>query len=77
MLDVTEKMKIEEVQSTSKKLRVAIHAHIKGFDLEPIGRGRAEVREAAGPVVDMIRQKKRMRQHCTFMLAERKKRKLD
>ena len=54
LLNVTEKMKREEVQSTSKKLRVAIHAHIKGFDLELVGRGQAEVREAAGLVVDII-----------------------
>jgi RuvB-like protein 1 (pontin 52) len=29
-----EKMKIEEVQSTTKKQRVATHTHIKGLGLE-------------------------------------------
>lgn len=29
-----DKMKIEEVQSTSKKQRVATHTHIKGLGLE-------------------------------------------
>ncbi|KAK6153347.1 hypothetical protein DH2020_012986 [Rehmannia glutinosa] len=45
-------MKIEEVQSTTKKQRIATHTHIKGLGLE------ASAREAAGLVVDMIRQKK-------------------
>ncbi|WCJ41870.1 RuvB-like helicase 1 [Euphorbia peplus] len=62
-----EKMKIEEVQSTAKKQRVATHTHIKGLGLEPSGRaiplaagfvGQMEAREASGLVVDMIRQKK-------------------
>ncbi|KAK6130926.1 hypothetical protein DH2020_035328 [Rehmannia glutinosa] len=45
-------MKIEEVQSTTKKQRIATHTHIKGLGLE------ASAREASGLVVDMIRQKK-------------------
>ncbi|CDP07117.1 unnamed protein product [Coffea canephora] len=60
-------MKIEEVQSTTKKQRIATHTHIKGLGLEPNGKampwaagfvGQAAAREAAGLVVDMIRQKK-------------------
>ncbi|KAM7272290.1 hypothetical protein ACFE04_026953 [Oxalis oulophora] len=60
-------MKIEEVQSTAKKQRVATHTHIKGLGLEPNGMpipmaagfvGQLEGREASGLVVDMIRQKK-------------------
>ncbi|CAI8599392.1 unnamed protein product [Vicia faba] len=62
-----EKMKIEEVQSTTKKQRVATHTHIKGLGLEVSGKplpfasgfvGQAEAREACGLAVDMIRQKK-------------------
>ncbi|KAJ0083647.1 hypothetical protein Patl1_30360 [Pistacia atlantica] len=62
-----DKMKIEEVQSTAKKQRVASHTHIKGLGLEPNGTaislaagfvGQVDAREAAGLVVDMIRQKK-------------------
>ncbi|KAG7017685.1 RuvB-like protein 1 [Cucurbita argyrosperma subsp. argyrosperma] len=62
-----DKMKIEEVQSTSKKQRVATHTHIKGLGLEASGKamplasgfvGQSEAREASGLVVDMIRQKK-------------------
>ncbi|WMV34626.1 hypothetical protein MTR67_028011 [Solanum verrucosum] len=60
-------MKIEEVQSTIKNQRIATHTHIKGLGLEPNGRplplaagfvGQAAAREAAGLVVDMIREKK-------------------
>ncbi|KAK4773613.1 hypothetical protein SAY87_028632 [Trapa incisa] len=60
-------MKIEEVQSTTKKQRIATHTHIKGLGLDASGNalplaagfvGHAEAREAAGLVVDMIRQKK-------------------
>ncbi|KAH1067035.1 hypothetical protein J1N35_032022 [Gossypium stocksii] len=62
-----DKMKIEEVQSTAKKQRIATHTHIKGLGLDATGNaiplaagfvGQAEAREAAGLVVDMIRQKK-------------------
>ncbi|KAK1559810.1 hypothetical protein Q3G72_018536 [Acer saccharum] len=62
-----DKMKIEEVQSTAKKQRIAAHTHIKGLGLEPNGTvmalatgfvGQAEAREASGLVVDMIWQKK-------------------
>ncbi|CAI0560619.1 unnamed protein product [Linum tenue] len=60
-------MKIEEVQSTAKKQRIATHTHIKGLGLEPSGKaiplasgfvGQTDAREASGLVVDMIRQKK-------------------
>ncbi|KAL3581022.1 hypothetical protein D5086_018857 [Populus alba] len=60
-------MNKEEVQSTTKKQRIATHTHIKGLGLEPSGRaidmaagfvGQKEAREAAGLVVDMIKQKK-------------------
>ncbi|KAG0553657.1 hypothetical protein M758_12G028500 [Ceratodon purpureus] len=60
-------MKIEEVQSTTKKQRVASHTHIKGLGLKEDGTaldvgagfvGQDQAREAAGLVVDMIRQKK-------------------
>ncbi|KAG8371334.1 hypothetical protein BUALT_Bualt13G0076900 [Buddleja alternifolia] len=61
------KMKIEEVQSTTKKQRIATHTHIRGLGLQPDGNaiplaagfvGQAAAREAGGLVVDMIRQKK-------------------
>ncbi|AQK68116.1 RuvB-like protein 1 [Zea mays] len=60
-------MRIEEVQSTSKKQRIATHTHIKGLGLDANGMsmplaagfvGQAAAREAAGLAVDMIRQKK-------------------
>ncbi|XP_022752533.1 ruvB-like protein 1 isoform X1 [Durio zibethinus] len=60
-------MKIEEVQSTAKKQRIATHTHIKGLGLDANGNaiplaagfvGQSEAREAGGLVVDMIRQKK-------------------
>ncbi|CAN1255651.1 RuvB-like protein 1 [Linum perenne] len=62
-----ERMKIEEVQSTAKKQRIATHTHIRGLGLEPSGKaiplaagfvGQIDAREASGLVVDMIRQKK-------------------
>ncbi|CAL9067069.1 unnamed protein product [Musa banksii] len=60
-------MRIEEVQSASKKQRIATHTHIKGLGLDVNGNaislsagfvGQMAAREAAGIVVDMIRQKK-------------------
>ncbi|GAB5037742.1 Hypothetical protein NocV09_10300010, partial [Nannochloropsis oceanica] len=58
-------MKIEEVQSTTKTQRVAVHTHIKGLGLEPgtgdaqpIGAGlvgQEKAREAAGIVVELIK----------------------
>ncbi|KAJ6803510.1 uncharacterized protein M6B38_291385 [Iris pallida] len=60
-------MRIEEVQSTTKKQRIATHTHIKGLGLDLNGAaipmssgfvGQVGAREAAGLVVDMIRQKK-------------------
>ncbi|PON65250.1 RuvB-like [Trema orientale] len=62
-----ENVRIEEVQSTTKKQRIATHTHIKGLGLEANGTavnwaagfvGQTQAREAAGLVVDMIRQKK-------------------
>jgi RuvB-like protein 1 (pontin 52) len=60
-------MKIDEVKSTTKAQRVAVHTHIKGLGLRPDGTaepinsglvGQVKAREAAGIVVDMIRTKK-------------------
>ncbi|KAJ3017358.1 UNVERIFIED_CONTAM: RuvB-like protein 1 [Siphonaria sp. JEL0065] len=60
-------MKIQEVTSTTKEQRVAVHSHIKGLGLnddgsaEPIAAGfvgQETAREAAGVVVDLIRSKK-------------------
>lgn len=60
-------MRIEEVQSTTKKQRIATHTHIKGLGLEEDGTavpmaagwvGQEQAREACGVVVDMIRGKK-------------------
>lgn len=60
-------MKIEEVQSTTKAARVAVHTHIKGLGLAedgaalPMGSGlvgQEKAREAAGLVVELIRSKK-------------------
>lgn len=60
-------MKIEEVQSTTKAARVAVHTHIKGLGLDAGGRalpvgsglvGQERAREAAGIVVDLIKSKK-------------------
>lgn len=60
-------MKIEEVQSTSKAQRVAVHTHVKGLGLNESGEARAlgaglvgqqRAREAAGLVVELIRSKK-------------------
>ncbi|PON78823.1 RuvB-like [Parasponia andersonii] len=62
-----ENVRIEEVQSSTKKQRIATHTHIKGLGLEANGTamnwaagfvGQTQAREAAGLVVDMIRQKK-------------------
>ncbi|GMF37561.1 unnamed protein product [Phytophthora fragariaefolia] len=60
-------MKIEEVQSTAKSQRIAVHTHVKGLGLEadgsalPIGAGlvgQEKAREAAGIVVELIKSKK-------------------
>jgi len=60
-------MKIEEVQSTTKVARVAVHTHIKGLGLDESGKafssgaglvGQERAREAAGLVVELIRAKK-------------------
>jgi len=60
-------MKIEEVRSTTRTQRVATHTHIKGLGLDDEGNalevqngmcGQQKAREAAGIVVDMIKNKK-------------------
>ncbi|KAL3790816.1 hypothetical protein HJC23_004717 [Cyclotella cryptica] len=61
-------MKIEEVQSTNKTVRVSAHTHIKGLGLDPatgaaapIGSGlvgQEKAREACGLIVDLIRSRK-------------------
>merc|ERR1712188_47250 len=60
-------MKIEEVKSTTKAQRVAVHTHIKGLGLDEEGNalqcaaglcGQEKAREAAGVVVEMIKSKK-------------------
>ena len=60
-------MKIEEVKSTTKTQRIASHTHIKGLGLDEDGTaqavagglcGQEKAREAAGVVVDMIKNKK-------------------
>jgi RuvB-like protein 1 (pontin 52) len=60
-------MKIEEVKSTTRAARVASHSHIKGLGLDETGAciavshgmcGQEKAREAAGVVVDMIKNKK-------------------
>merc|ERR1711959_92135 len=61
------KMKIEEVKSTTKAQRVAVHTHIKGLGLDEEGNavqcaaglcGQEKAREAAGVVTEMIKSKK-------------------
>ncbi|CAM9994871.1 unnamed protein product [Discosporangium mesarthrocarpum] len=60
-------MKIEEVQSTTKTQRVAVHTHVKGLGLDENGVaptigagmvGQEKAREAAGIVVELIKSKK-------------------
>lgn len=60
-------MKIEEVESTTKTQRIASHSHIKGLGLSPEGTsvdmvsglvGQSTAREAAGIILELIRQKK-------------------
>lgn len=60
-------MKIEEVQSTTKKARIAAHTHIKGLGLNEQGQalpfgaglvGQEKAREACGLVVELIKAKK-------------------
>merc|ERR1712153_191228 len=60
-------MKIEEVKSTTKAQRVAVHMHVKGLGLDEDGtaiqcaaglRGQEKAREAAGVVCGMIKSKK-------------------
>merc|ERR1712216_604358 len=60
-------MKIEEVKSTTKAQRVAVHTHVKGLGLDEEGNavqcasglcGQEKAREAAGVIVEMIKSKK-------------------
>ena len=60
-------LKIEEVRSTERLERIASHSHVKGLGLNEDGSakqigsglvGQERAREAAGIVVDMIKQKK-------------------
>lgn len=60
-------MKIEEVKSTTKTQRIAVHSHIKGLGLVEDGTaqqvaaglvGQNRAREAAGVVTELIRAKK-------------------
>jgi len=60
-------MKIEEVKSTTKAQRVAVHTHVKGLGLDDNGTalqcasglcGQEKAREAAGVIVEMIKSKK-------------------
>merc|ERR1711957_1036205 len=60
-------MKIEEVKSTTKTQRIVSHTHIKGLGLNETGDaiavaqglcGQEKAREAAGIVVEMIKNKK-------------------
>ena len=60
-------MKIEEVRSTTRTQRIASHTHVKGLGLDETGAainiqaglcGQTQAREAAGIVVDMIKNKK-------------------
>merc|ERR1712167_512777 len=63
----TRNMKIEEVKSTTKAQRVAVHTHVKGLGLDEEGNavqcaaglcGQEKAREAAGVVCEMIKSKK-------------------
>ncbi|GMH46844.1 hypothetical protein TrLO_g5465 [Triparma laevis f. longispina] len=60
-------VQIEEVQSTTKTARIAVHTHVKGLGLESNGTalpiaaglvGQEKAREACGVVVDLIKSKK-------------------
>jgi RuvB-like protein 1 (pontin 52) len=60
-------MKIEEVKSTNKGQRIAVHSHVKGLGLNAEGYvegtgsglvGQERAREASGLVVDLIKSKK-------------------
>ncbi|KAF8387138.1 ruvb-1, partial [Pristionchus pacificus] len=63
----TRMVNIEEVQSTARSQRVAAHSHVKGLGLHPESKealpkgagfiGQEEAREAAGAIVDLIKQK--------------------
>ncbi|KAF8383460.1 hypothetical protein PRIPAC_72602 [Pristionchus pacificus] len=63
----TRMVNIEEVQSTARSQRVAAHSHVKGLGLHPESKealpkgagfiGQEEAREAAGAIIDLIKQK--------------------
>ncbi len=57
----------EQVQSTKKTSRIAVHSHVKGLGLDEAGAalavggglvGQTDAREAVGVLVDLIRSKK-------------------
>jgi RuvB-like protein 1 (pontin 52) len=57
-------MKIEEVQSNAKTVRISSHSHVKGLGLDETGTavdqsgglvGQSDAREACGVIVEMIR----------------------
>ncbi len=57
-------MKIEEVESTTKTLRISSHSHITGLGLAPNGEalkvssglvGQENAREGAGIIVELIK----------------------
>ena len=61
------RMKIEEVQSTTKTRRIAAHSHVKGIGLDESGTalqvaaglvGQELGREACGVIVDLVKSKK-------------------
>ncbi len=61
------RMKIEEVKSTTKTLRIAAHSHVKGLGLDESGTalpvsaglvGQDLAREASGVIVDLVKCKK-------------------
>merc|ERR1711966_402467 len=65
--DPSANMKIEEVKSTTKAQRVAVHTHVKGLGLDENGNaiqcaaglvGQEKAREASGVIVEMIKSKK-------------------
>lgn len=60
-------MKIEEVQSNTKSIRISSHSHVKGLGLDEAGTavelsgglvGQQAAREGCGIIVEMIKLKK-------------------
>lgn len=57
-------MKIEEVQSNTKTIRISSHSHVKGLGIDESGDameinqgliGQVEAREGCGVIVELIR----------------------